>query len=400
MSLSFNEIRSRNLLIYEYIRGSHCHGINTPQSDVDHGGVFLAPLEQILGLGLDYTPLVESAKSDDVWYELTRFFQLLLKSNPTILESLFIPDRCVIYESNIIKEIKSHRDMFLTKQCFNPFGGYAVSQIKKARGLQKKIVNPMTERLTPLEFCYTFYKQGSTEIKYWLEVRGLYPNYCGLTSINNMRGVYGCYYDFGKHFKDFGISFDSLSEHRQLFSFLKGFWRVNDITDYEKWFQNNSVVRGYSGILRNDDSNQLSLSSISKGEIPICNLAYNADGYTSHCIKYNEYQDWVKNRNPIRYESNLDKNYDSKNMCECFRLMQMCIEIARGDGLICDRTGIDRDFLLNIRAHKFEYDELMHIVEDKKVEMDAAIASSTLPDKVDSDFLNNLLLKIRRFQIG
>ena len=173
MAMSFDDIRRRNLLIYEYIRGQHCHGISTPQSDIDHGGVYLAPPEQILGLGLDYKPLVESASHDDVWFELTRFMQLLLKSNPTILEALFVPDRCVVYQSDIITELKKHRDKFVTKQCFNPFGGYAVAQIKKARGLNKKIVNPVTHRLTPLDFCYTFYKQGSTELKPWLQKRGL-----------------------------------------------------------------------------------------------------------------------------------------------------------------------------------------------------------------------------------
>ena len=400
MAMSFDEIRRRNLLIYEYIRGSHCHGINTPQSDIDHGGVFLATPEQILGLGFDSTPLVENETHDDVWYELTRFLQLLMKSNPTILESLFVPERCVVFETDIIRKIKRHRDLFITKQCFNPFGGYAVAQIKKARGLNKKIVNPITKRLTPLEFCYTFYRQGSTEIKYWLDIRGLLPKYCGLVSINNMRGVYGCYYDFGQHFSDFGISFDNLSEHRPLYNFLKEYWHINGVKDPEKWFDKNTVIRGYSGIIRHDDSNELCFSSVSKGEIPICNLSYNADGYTSHCIKYKEYQDWVKHRNPVRYESNLNKNYDSKNMCECFRLIQMCIEIARGEGFHCDRTGIDREFLLDIRAHKFEYEELMSILESKKSDRDAAIATSTIPDAVDAGLINDLLLEIRKGQIG
>ena len=47
-----------------------------------------------------------------------------------------------------------------TKECFKPFVSYALEQIHKARGLNKKIVNPVTERLTPFDFAYTFYKQG------------------------------------------------------------------------------------------------------------------------------------------------------------------------------------------------------------------------------------------------
>ena len=50
---SFDEIKEHNLLIYCYLRGSHCHGISTHLSDKDYGGIYLAPVEQILGLGLD-----------------------------------------------------------------------------------------------------------------------------------------------------------------------------------------------------------------------------------------------------------------------------------------------------------------------------------------------------------
>ena len=400
MAMSFDDIRRRNLLIYEYIRGSHCHGISTPQSDIDHGGVYLAPPEQILGLGLDYKPLVESASHDDVWFELTRFMQLLLKSNPTILEALFVPDRCVVYQSDIITDLKKHRDKFVTKQCFNSFGGYAVAQIKKARGLNKKIVNPVTHRLTPLDFCYTFYKQGSTELKPWLQKRGLRQEYCGLVSINNMRGVFGCYYDFGRHFIDDGITFANLADFPLLNNFLKELWQQYNVANPEKWFAKHHSAQFYSGIIRSNDANEVCYSSVSKGERPICYISYNADGYTSHCIKYKEYQDWVKHRNPVRYESNLGQNYDSKNMCECFRLITMCTEIARGEGVRCDRTGIDRDFLLDIRAHKFEYEELMTILESKKAEMDAAIAASTIPDRIDTSFVNDFLLSARKKQIG
>lgn len=50
--------------------------------------------------------------------------------------------------------------------------------------------------------------------------------------------------------------------------------------------------------------------------------------------------------NPKRYESNLDKNYDSKNMMHCFRLMHMAGEIAEGKGMILQRTW-DRQFLMD-----------------------------------------------------
>ena len=85
---------------------------------------------------------------------------------------------------------------------FPTFFGYGKSQIEKCRGLNKKIVNPVNERLTPLDFCYTFKGQGSTKIINWLDNRGLKQNYCGLVNVPNMHDMYDLYYDWGLHFQN------------------------------------------------------------------------------------------------------------------------------------------------------------------------------------------------------
>ena len=59
---TFDDIREKGLLLYEYIRGSVSQGINTPLSDVDHGGIYMAPVEQLLGLGLDYQDEIKDEK--------------------------------------------------------------------------------------------------------------------------------------------------------------------------------------------------------------------------------------------------------------------------------------------------------------------------------------------------
>ena len=77
--------------------------------------------------------------------------------------------------------------------------------------------------------------------------------------------------------------------------------------------------------------------------------------------------------------------------------MRMGKEIAEGKGLILDRREAgDRDFLMDVRNHKFEYDELMAIVNKDKEELDKVIAQSTIPDKIDEGFVNDLLIDIRK----
>jgi hypothetical protein len=88
-------------------------------------------------------------------------------------------------------------------------------------------------------------------------------------------------------------------------------------------------------------------------------------------------------------------------MMHCIRLIRMGKEIANGDGLILDRrVAGDREFLMAVRNHQFEYDELMEIVNKDKANLDEAIKSSTLPQKIDESFVNDLLINIRKKAYG
>ena len=443
---SFDDIRKNNLLLYEYIRGSHAYSLQNPDgsSDVDTGGIYMAPAEQLIGLGLDYQEQIADEKNDNVWIELNKYMNLLLKSNPTVLESLFVPDKCVLFEHPIMTFIKEHRDVFITKECFKPLGGYAVQQIKKCRGLHKAFVNPITERLWPLDFCYTFHKQGSSKIRNWLEYRGLKQQYCGLVNIPNMHDVLGCYYDWGNHFLNEGVTLEDLingwndftdydtikivrqikeegredlketlkkAQFKNMVRFIVDFYHLRvdsapyDSYDFtadslEKWYKEQKPI-GYSGIVGEDGkSNEIRLSSVSKGEMPICWISYNASGFSSHCVDYKNYQDWVKHRNPVRYENNKGKTYDAKNVSHSFRLIAMCTEIARGEGFKVDRSGIDSDFLIKVKQHGYEYEEVIALLDEKKKIMDEAIAKSTIPEKIDVEYVNNMLIDIRKKQLG
>ena len=179
MNANFDIIRNDGRLLYEYIRGSQLYNLNTPDSDVDTSGVYICTKEELLGslpgtdsarFGNTYKAQISDSRHDNTWFEIGELLRLLMKSNPTVLESLFVPKNKIIGEVHpLMQMIIDNREQFLTKQCFNPFFGYAKSQIEKARGLNKKIVNPVTERLTPYDFIYTFKGQGSTKFRDWLQ---------------------------------------------------------------------------------------------------------------------------------------------------------------------------------------------------------------------------------------
>ena len=386
----FDRIDKEGLTLYRYYRGSQTYGTATPLSDWDEGGVYLEPINQVLGLGLDFQDEIADDKHDKVWYSLKKYFTLLLSSNPNILESLFIDNKFVIYEHPIITELKKHRQEFVTKQCFNSFIGYAIAQIKRARGYNKMCVQPITERKEPLDFCFTPYKQGSACMREWLAARGLEQKYCGLVSLNNMPDCYGVYYDFGAHNKAKYKNYEDFLNDEKYFAFCSG------IESLEEWFNNTQTPIGYRGIVKGDGTaDDVRCSSIPKNEKPVCIMTYNKDGFTQHCNKYHQYQEWVEKRSQVRYESNLGHNYDSKNVMHCFRLLNMGLEIAKTGKVQIDRTGIDADFLLDIRNHKYEYEYLIKELENKKEELDKAVAYSTLPEAINIERVNQMLLDIR-----
>ena len=398
--MTIEELRNSGLIAYEYKRGSHMYHLNTETSDEDFGGVFFCPKKMLLGLRGRYEEQVSDSKSDVVFYEFGRWLELLLKSNPTVLEGLFAPEDCIVGEVHpAVRKILDNRELFLSKECFKTFYGYAVSQISKARGLNKKIVNPVTERKDILDFCYTFIDQGSLPIKKFLAENGLDQKYCGLVNIPNMSdgdsSIYGVYYDFAAYFK-----FENIDWARDWYNgnspYKKFFPSVSEQLSIQKRIEDKEFFH-YGGIVHPDEiekSNTVRLSSVPKGEKPICFMTYNKNGYMRHCRDYKDYKEWEKNRNPVRYESNLGHNYDAKNVMHCMRLVRMAKELAQGKGFNVVRTW-DRDYLLDIRNHKFEYEDVMAQLEKEKLEMEEAIKSCTLPEKVDFDKVNDLLYDVR-----
>jgi uncharacterized protein len=74
-------------------------------------------------------------------------------------------------------------------------------------------------------------------------------------------------------------------------------------------------------------------------------------------------------------------------------LLDMAIEIGKEKKVNVKRP--NRDFLLEIKAGKFEYEELLKMAEEKKKEMELAFEISNLPDIPDKELINELTFKLR-----
>lgn len=397
--MTIEELRAKNLLAYEYVRGSQLYNTALPpingveQSDTDYGGVYIAPKSVLMGLPELYEPQVSDEKNDTTFYELGRWVELLMKANPNALESLYIPQDKVVGEIHpAIQLILDNRDLFVTKECFKSLASYAKAQVHKAQGLNKKINWRIETRKDVLDFCYTFRGQGSQSMKEYLAEHGLDQKYCGLVNIPNMKDTYGVYYDYAAHAKFKHMDFRT---RRELALYVAKTFGEKYYDEYLRRI-NDKEFFGYSGIVHPEGkSNDVRLSSVPKNETPICYMVYNKQGYESHCKKYKEYQEWLRNRNPIRYESNLNKNYDSKNIMHTVRLLHMGKELAEGRGFNVVRTW-DRQMLLDIRNHNYEYEEIMNYIEITYNSFQDKISSCYLPDTINKEKINELLICARK----
>lgn len=347
--MNIQDLKDRGLIIFEAIVGSQAYGTATETSDVDTRGVFIAPLENVMGY--DYVDQVSDEKNDHVFYELKKFLEMIENNNPNILELLNTPEECIIIKHEIFDFILEHRDKFITKKCKKSFGEYANTQISKARGLNKMIVQPEIEKKDILDFCFVVKGHGSYPFKDFIRKTGTDQKDYGLVRIPNAHDLYAVFYC-----KD-GL---------------------------------------YRGVINEDGtSNEVRLSSVPKGEEPVAIISYNKDEYTKHCKAFKRQKDWETNRNPHRFADNMlhGKGYDGKNLAHCHRLLDMAIEIGKGKGIIVRRD--NRDKLLAIRRGEYEYDDLISEAENKIEEMNSVFEFSSLPEEVDSSLIKNLLIDIR-----
>lgn len=356
-NLSYEYLKENNLIIYEVVSGSRAYGTNLPNSDTDIRYVYVLPINYILSNNI--IEQVNDKKNDIVGYEIGRFVELLSTANPNILEFLNIPSDCVISKHKSFDIILKNREKFITKRCKDTFTGYAITQIKKAKGQDKKQnwEKERVKRKTPIDFCYVIEENKSIKLKKWAEVNNMSIDFTkdyGLVKVPNSKDIYCMYYEKGSNYK---------------------------------------------GLIKNSNrntSNQLRLSSIPKGKSSVGIISYNENGYVKHCKDYNSYKKWLTDRNEDRWVENKEsgQKIDGKNMLHCKRLLDMSIEIAKGEGVIVRRPNSDK--LIDIRKGKVDLDTLIKESENNIKEIDTLFDKSNLPNSVNKFFAMEMTFRVRK----
>ena len=128
--------------ILKYEVGSKLYGTDTPTSDTDYSGIFIANKEYYFGLfSIDQVDVseqskLESGKNDTdaidfTLYEIRKFIRLATDNNPNILEQLFVPENKIIHSTKYGMQLLENSNIFPHQGLYHRFVGYAHSQKKK-----------------------------------------------------------------------------------------------------------------------------------------------------------------------------------------------------------------------------------------------------------------------------
>jgi hypothetical protein len=128
-------------IIMKGISGSQAYGMATPESDTDTRGVFIPNPKTLFGF-LETQQEIRDNVADTVYYDIRKFMSLLGKSNPNILELCFLPKRTVEILAPEFQRILDAKDLFISKEVFYTYSGYANEQLHRIKTHRGFLLNP------------------------------------------------------------------------------------------------------------------------------------------------------------------------------------------------------------------------------------------------------------------
>lgn len=169
-------------ILYKVESGSKLYGTTMPESDTDYTSVFLPTSYDLLSLqNCEFIDMSsKGAKEyrrntnqdiDNQMHSISRYLHLVLHGNPNLTEMLFC--NTPIIEDNRFTELKNNYSKLISKNCYNSFTGFAISQKKKLEYKSKRFI----QLEKAIEYLNSFYSkdalmdtrtQMSEEVSNWL----------------------------------------------------------------------------------------------------------------------------------------------------------------------------------------------------------------------------------------
>ena len=336
-------------VIFRGIVGSRAYGTANAQSDTDTRGIFVVPSMEYVRL-VPPPKQVSDARNDHTYYSLLRFCELMTEANPTTMEMLYLPEDCIIMSMPAFKTLAAHRDMFITQRAVESHLGYAVSQMKKAKGANKRVWNPWPEEPpTPEDYC--MFLRDAHKLPKPLKESGVDLRTCLATRLSK-----------------------SVTED------------IMHVYDYGKG--TGGVFRGGAPVV----------SSIPKEDagLRIGVLIFNKQAFESAKRQHHEYWDWRRHRNDARWVQQEcgQLDYDAKNMMHLTRLLFSGESIVMNGRPIVRFTGEKLETLLSIRRGEWEFEKI--IAHAETIQARIIDGKDCLPVDCDKGKVSDLIAEVMR----
>lgn len=347
MLLDISNIRP--FVCLDCIAGSKAYGLDTPESDDDFKGVFLAPLSMVLtGLA---PSLVQDERHDRQYTELGAFCRELELNNSGALElwacmggaqELF----CAPWLRSFLG-----RYNFLSRRCYYTYIANAQRQLKRISATHAKATEPPPAPAEMQNYAGMVQDGKLVPLSQWLKTQNL-----GLCDIIARR-------------------------------------LVDDENLYAVYRQTSRY-----GIFGRD-ATTIATPQVAEDAQLLGIMVFRASAYSLQNRRCAQYREWEQKRNPSRLvtEAGLqDKEgcYDTKHMGHVFRLLHTAREIA-SEGIIRVRRVDDNAFLRDVRAGRLPLNELLQLVQEELAALKPLFEQSDLPEVPQIDGIWEDLAQLR-----
>ena len=347
MQLDISNIRP--FICFDCVAGSKAYGLDTPTSDDDFKGVFLAPLPMIL---TGQAPsLVQDERHDRQYTELGAFCRELELNNSGAMELwACIGGEQEMFCASWFRDFLG-RYNFLSRRCYYTYIANAQRQLKRISATHAKATEAPPEPAVMQDYAFMLQNGKLEPLSQWLQSQGL-----GLCDVVAQR----------------------LADDENLYALYR-----------------QSSRYGIFG----RDATTIASPKVSVDAQLLGVMLFRASAYSQQNRRCVQYREWEQKRNPTRLVTDAalaDEQgcYDTKHMGHVFRLLHTAREIAT-EGVIHVRRTTDNAFLREVRAGRIPLTELMHMVQEEMDSLKPLFDKSDLPETPQIDGIWEDLAKLR-----
>jgi len=334
--------------IFETVTGSQAYGTNTPQSDTDRTGVMVPGPEYTMGLQR-FGEYSDFEGDDRKFYGIQKFMALCVENNPSILELLWAPERCVRQTTRYWEAILPARDGLLSKKCGYTYSGYAIEQLHRIERHRKYLLDPP--------------KSPPSRTEMGLPETPVFPT-------SQLKAV--C-----------SVAIEAIPEHMRTDFFseldqIYGDWVMPLFARYLIPSQRSMAMDWLQKGLR---SQARSLATLGRRFLrdEYVEMAAKEIEYMDRLQEWRRYLSWKKSRNKKRAALEEKFGYDCKHAMHLVRLMRMGAEILQDGKVNVDRTDIDAEELREIRNGAWEFGRVQAYAREQDERLRRLRQESSLP---------------------